>query len=155
MNDSNRTIKSNQTNEWRSRARDRTIDRSNDRAFVAFLVRVPPVEREVARRRVTIDRSVGTRPEPNRTDGTGRDGTRRDAHPKARKTTAKPNPMKVAMAFPNEPMRAPGTRRRRHPADSQSAAVVAGPPTHALLARRKSARLSFDAKRKGTRTEVR
>ena len=66
-------------NEWRSRARDRSIDRTNDRAFVAFLVRVPPVEREVARRRVTIDRSVGTRPtEPNRTNNrTGRDGTGR------------------------------------------------------------------------------
>ena len=63
--------------------------------------------------------------------------------------------LKVAMAFPNEPMRAPGTRRQRHPADSQSAAAVAGPPTHALLARRKSLRLSFDANRKGTRTEVR
>ena len=58
-----------------------------------------------------MDRSVGNRTEPNRTEPNPTVGTpRRDAHAKARKTTAKPNPMKVATAFPNEPTSAPGTR---------------------------------------------
>jgi hypothetical protein len=65
-------------NGGRGRARDRSIDR----AFVAFLVHVPPVEREVARRRVTtdIDRSivasVGKRNEPNRNEPKRTVGTR-------------------------------------------------------------------------------
>jgi len=136
-----------------ARAIDRSIARSSRFSF-AFLR--SSFERARGCASSSDDGSIGREPnrtEPNRTEPSGR--ARRDAHAKARKTTAKPNPMKVATAFPNEPTSAPGTRRRRHPADSQSAAAVAGPPTHALLARRKSLRLSFDANRKGTRTEVR